>query len=376
MTIRVLFINEGIGGHRTVHHNLERVLASSARIRATFLHVPPRRGLRRVVDVRLPLLGPLDLDLQPLRAALAVSAIVRRRLSTMDLQVFDALHLYTQNAGLLVPGLLRQHPSVVTTDATNATNAFSLPQRPPTRFTPMMLPAIQRLERRVYAAATTVVANTEWVATSLRQGYGLTEDRLRVLPFGVILPALAGPAPGPPAGEKPRLVFVGTSLKRKGASLLLELHQAHLRDACDLWLVTPEPVPPRPGVTVVADLRPGDPRLWDILRSSSMFVFPSTIDAAPNAVFEAMAAGLPVIAVRRAGLTETVVEGESGLLIRPDDGTGLRIAIEALLADPGRARAMGAAGRRRVEARFDMARNSEALIDLIEDAIATWRAAR
>lgn len=373
MTVRVLFINEGIGGHRTVHHNLEQVLASSDRVRSTFLHVPPRRGLRRAADVRFPLLGPLDLDLQPLRSALAVSAIVRRRLAAMDLHAFDALHLYTQNAGLLVPGMLRARPTVVTTDATNATNAFNLPQRPPTRFTPAMLPAIQRFERRVYAAATRVVANTEWVAASLRQDYGIGEERLRVLPFGIRLPDLAGAAPGPPGAERPRLVFIGNSLKRKGGDLLVELHQAHLRQACDLWLVTPEPVPPRPGVTVVADIQPGDARLWDILRSASIFVFPSTIDAAPNAVFEAMAAGLPVITVRRAGMAEAVVDGTTGLLVGPNDGTGLRIAIESLLADPKRARAMGAAGRARVEERFDMVRNSEALIGILEEAVSTWR---
>ena len=63
---------------------------------------------------------------------------------------------------------------------------------------------------------------------------------------------------------------------------------------------------------------------------------------------EAMAAGVPVIGSRVGGIQETVVDGETGLLVPPRDSMALAAAIELLLARPALARAYGAAGRRRV----------------------------
>ena len=85
-------------------------------------------------------------------------------------------------------------------------------------------------------------------------------------------------------------MFVGHQLERKGGRRLLRLHQEHLRDQCDLLLVTTEPVVPVPGVRVVSHLRGGNDALWDVLAEADLMCFPSTIDQAPNVVLEAMAA--------------------------------------------------------------------------------------
>ena len=98
--MRVLFVNENIGGHATVHLNLERALSGHPEIEATFLHVPRPPLGRRIVSASVPGLGRLDLDLQPLRAQLAVSAFVRRRLLNIVAD-FDVIHVYTHNAALL-----------------------------------------------------------------------------------------------------------------------------------------------------------------------------------------------------------------------------------------------------------------------------------
>src|SRR5690606_40942177 len=115
----------------------------------------------------------------------------------------------------------------------------------------------------------------------------------------------------------------------------------------ELVLVTTEPVEPAPGVRVIDDLRPGDPRLWDVLRAGSVFAFPSEIDQAPNAVLEAMAAGLPVVAARSGAVPEMVEEGGTGFLVEPRDDRSLLEAMQRLLADPGLRRSMGEAGSRR-----------------------------
>ncbi|HMN27793.1 MAG TPA: glycosyltransferase family 4 protein, partial [Caldilineaceae bacterium] len=65
-------------------------------------------------------------------------------------------------------------------------------------------------------------------------------------------------------------------------------------------------------------------------------------------VIEAMMSGRPVIASKTGGVTDLVVDGETGLLVPPGDPTALRQAIERLLADPGLRRCMGQAARRKV----------------------------
>jgi phosphatidylinositol alpha-1,6-mannosyltransferase len=67
---------------------------------------------------------------------------------------------------------------------------------------------------------------------------------------------------------------------------------------------------------------------------------------------EASASGLPAVAGRSGGAPETVVEGETGAVVDGRRPGPVGRAVAALLADPQHARAMGAAGRRWVEAEF------------------------
>jgi glycosyltransferase involved in cell wall biosynthesis len=95
------------------------------------------------------------------------------------------------------------------------------------------------------------------------------------------------------------------------------------------------------------------PRLLSVV---GMVVLPSLHEGLPNAILEAMAAGKPVVATRVGGIPEAVVHGETGLLVPPADPGALAEAILALLGDPGRAGAMGRAGRDRVVKKFGMDR--------------------
>jgi alpha-maltose-1-phosphate synthase len=360
----VLFVSENIGGHATVHLNLEAALGAHPEIDATFLHVPPPGTWRRVVGATVPGLGRLDLDLQPLRAQLALSAWVRRRLRRLAEQ-FDVLHVYTANAGLLSTHLLGRLAVVVTTDSTNALNAYRLAHRSPTRWTGRVLPLSMWFERRVYEAATTVVANSEWVLESLRATYHVRPDKLRCLPFGVVLPDRLPPRTHE---ELPAITFVGRQLERKGGRRLLALHQRYLVDRCILNVVTGEEVPAAPGVRVFRDFTPGDPRLTELLRSSRAFVFPSPIDQAPNVVLEAMAAGVAVVGLGVGAVPEMVEEGVTGYLVSPGDDRALLAAIGRLLDDEALAVAMGDRGRARAAERYDIARSAAGLVGILAEA--------
>jgi phosphatidylinositol alpha-1,6-mannosyltransferase len=80
-------------------------------------------------------------------------------------------------------------------------------------------------------------------------------------------------------------------------------------------------------------------------------------DDSCRAVLEAMAAARPVVARRVGALPETVVDGETGLLVDDDRPETVATALAAILTDPARARAMGQAGRRRAETEFSPERS-------------------
>jgi glycosyltransferase involved in cell wall biosynthesis len=93
-----------------------------------------------------------------------------------------------------------------------------------------------------------------------------------------------------------------------------------------------------------------------ILALSDLFVLSSRWEGMPNAILEAMAAGLPVLATRVDGTVDVVRDGETGVLVPPGDDRALAAALLALGRDPARRRALGAAGRRRIDEAYSIDR--------------------
>lgn len=92
----------------------------------------------------------------------------------------------------------------------------------------------------------------------------------------------------------------------------------------------------------------------DLLAASDIFVLPSHQEGFSNALLEAMAARLPVIATSVGGNCDAVVENETGFLVPVRDPDALAPAILTLAGDPGLRRRFGEAGRRRVEQLFSL----------------------
>jgi colanic acid/amylovoran biosynthesis glycosyltransferase len=113
-----------------------------------------------------------------------------------------------------------------------------------------------------------------------------------------------------------------------------------------------------------------EPRVNEFLDRADLFVLPSivtangTTEGLPVSLMEALAAGLPVIASRVAGVPELIREGETGILAEPGDPDDLRRALRALLADPEGARERVEAGRALVERDYDVRRSGAALAGL------------
>lgn len=88
----------------------------------------------------------------------------------------------------------------------------------------------------------------------------------------------------------------------------------------------------------------------------------------PVVVREAMAAGLPVVATWHAGIAETVVHGETGLLAEEHDWRTMARHMAALLDDPDRAARMGRAGRGRAERHMGMEASLARLAEVLQAA--------
>jgi len=97
-----------------------------------------------------------------------------------------------------------------------------------------------------------------------------------------------------------------------------------------------------------------------LMRAFDLFTLPSSVEAMPLTILEAMAAGLPVVATAVFGVPEVVVEGQTGLLVPPENEEILGAALGRLLGAQELRREMGGRARRRYEERFTAEKMAQA----------------
>ena len=113
---------------------------------------------------------------------------------------------------------------------------------------------------------------------------------------------------------------------------------------------------------------PGRTEIRDWLARATVFAHSSRWEGFGIVLLEAMLASLPVVATRVSAVPEVVVDGETGALVAAGDDEALGRELAALLADPIRARALGAAGRARAQAEFSVGRMVERTLDVYRGA--------
>lgn len=181
-----------------------------------------------------------------------------------------------------------------------------------------------------------------------------------------------------PGGSGKRVAFVGRLDPVKGALLLIEAMAAVLKTHPDATLALAGDGPARAGaeartkalgieaaVHFAGFMTQG--QVADLLANSDMLVLPSFAEGLPVVYMEALASRIPVVASRVAGVQELVEDGVTGFAVPPGDVATLADRMIRLMDDPAAARAMGEAGRKAVEAGFDIRREGARLAELFRN---------
>ena len=185
--------------------------------------------------------------------------------------------------------------------------------------------------------------------------------------------------------REPYVLFVGRITDQKGIFHLLEAAPT-MPPGVQVVLCASAPDTPAIEARLRAELTRHPNALWipemisvdDVMQlysHAAVFVCPSIYEPFGLINLEAMACETAVVASGVGGILDVVEDGVTGLLVPPARADDLAGAIRKLLDDPDRARALGRAGRRRVEATFSWASVAERTAALYADAIAEFRRA-
>lgn len=108
----------------------------------------------------------------------------------------------------------------------------------------------------------------------------------------------------------------------------------------------------------------------ELLRGSDIFVLPSLMEASPNALIEAMAAGVPIVATRVGGIPEAIEHERSGILVPAGDDRALAAGIARLMKRPQIAARLADAARQSAASRFSFDRMVREFQQLYFDELA------
>jgi alpha-maltose-1-phosphate synthase len=228
-------------------------------------------------------------------------------------------------------------------------------------------------ERTAMESAAAIIAVSRGMRADILMTYpAVLPDRVHVIHNGIDA-QLYAPDPGRDVlarygidADRPSVVFVGRVTRQKGLQVLLRA-AARITPGAQLVLCAGQADTPELQAEVsghAAELRATRPDvIWipgmlarheviQILSHATVFTCPSLYEPLGIVNLEAMACGAAVVASSVGGIPEVVQDGRTGLLVPSDDAAALAEAINALLADPGRAAEFGARGRARAVAEF------------------------
>ena len=257
------------------------------------------------------------------------------------------------------------------------------------------------VERQALEGADAVIAVSDASRQDVLDHFDVDPARLHVVHNGIDVAAFA-----PDAGtealtahgidpDQPYVLFVGRVTRQKGITTLIEAIP-QFDPGIGVVLAAGQPDTPELAAEVEAGIAAAGaaaperrihwiPEMLDrrsvrqLYTHATVFACPSVYEPFGITNLEAMACGVPVVATRVGGIPEIVVHGQTGLLVDvPADGPAdgdpavveaLASAINELVADPARRKAMGAAGRARAADQFSWADIATRTLEVYESVV-------
>jgi glycosyltransferase involved in cell wall biosynthesis len=181
-----------------------------------------------------------------------------------------------------------------------------------------------------------------------------------------------------PIDTQPSLiVMVARFASQKDHASLLQALSGLLRMEWSLLLVGTGELEPRIRAQIAAlglgdrvRILPAETNVDRLLMEAQIYVLSTHFEALPISILEAMRAGLPVVATDVGGISESVREGETGLLTRHGDVDGLRDALARLIADPALRLALGSAGHQLWSTQFTASKMAVRTVEVYKRALA------
>jgi glycosyltransferase involved in cell wall biosynthesis len=239
------------------------------------------------------------------------------------------------------------------------------------------------LLREICAAAEFVAAETDYSRDLLRQRCPDSAAKIHRVYNGIDLARFPAPHDEISANAVPRIIGIGRLVAFKGFEYLIDacadLARRGLEFTCEIIGDGPlradleariKKLNLSDRVHLLGSLSQG--AVLERLRSADIFALASVTDAQgasdvfPTVIIEAMAAARPVVSTRLAGIPESVMDGETGLLVPPEDTMALTEALRRLIEDAKLRLHYGRAGRARIERHFQIEYTVAPLIELLQ----------
>ncbi|PYL25507.1 MAG: hypothetical protein DMF37_04690 [Verrucomicrobia bacterium] len=238
------------------------------------------------------------------------------------------------------------------------------------------------LLREVCAAAAFVAAETDYSRELLCQRCPDSAAKIYRVYNGIDLELFPNPLTSAP-NTVPRIISVGRLVAFKGFDYLIDACAELARRGLDFTCEIIGDGPVRDDLQTKIDMLNLSPRVnllgslsqgavLEKLQATDIFALASVMDRQgasdifPTVIIEAMAAARPVVSTRLAGIPESIVHGETGLLVPPGDTMALAQALEQLIQNPELQARYGRAGRARVEQHFRIEHTVAPLLQLLQ----------
>ncbi len=228
---------------------------------------------------------------------------------------------------------------------------------------------LAKLEEETAKNAALIVTISKYSLEKMQKYYDIDKAKVRIVPNGVdtekFKPARDRAAAKRQFGldEKRVVLFVGSLIPRKGLPFLVEAAKKIVEQQANVRFVIVGDGPLKNQLlsnlgkanllgnfTFLSGL--SEDALAAVYNCADMFVLPSVQEGQGIVLLEAQASAKPVVAFNVGGVNESVLNGETGLLVTRGDSSELAEALLKLLSDDVLREKMGASGRRFVVDNF------------------------